>query len=68
MARYSIEGTTLSNIADAIRNKTNKTELIQVADMANEISNINGGNTEIEDAFLMRTLSGDYSNHRVTKI
>lgn len=27
-----------------------------------------GGDTELEDAFLTRTVSGDYSNHRVTKI
>ncbi len=26
------------------------------------------GGTELEDAFLMRNISGDYSNHRVTKI
>ena len=43
MARYSIEDTTLTNIANAIRNKTNNTNPIAVSDMADEISGISGG-------------------------
>jgi hypothetical protein len=43
MARYSIEDTTLINIADAIRNKTGSTEPMQVADFAEEIGGISAG-------------------------
>lgn len=50
MARYSLEDTTLTNIANAIRNKTNKTNPIEVADMADEIASIeigSGGGTDL---------------------
>ena len=43
MARYSIEDTTLTNIADAIRAKTGSNSDILVQDMANEISGIEVG-------------------------
>lgn len=48
MARYSIEDTTLTNIANAIRTRTNKTNPIDVADMADEIGGIEvgGGNMQ----------------------
>ena len=45
MARYSIEDTTLTNIANAIRLKTGKSESIEVIAMANEIKSISGGGT-----------------------
>lgn len=45
MERYIIEGTTLTNIANAIRSKTGNTEPIQVMEMASEISSISGGGT-----------------------
>ncbi len=47
MERYTIEGTTLTNIADAIRSKTGSTEPIQVMEMANEIGNINGAGEDV---------------------
>ena len=37
MARYSIEDTTLTNIANAIREKTGDANPIKVGDMAGEI-------------------------------
>ena len=43
MARYSIEDTTLTNIANAIRSKTGSTESIMVSDMPDQISSISGG-------------------------
>lgn len=46
MARYSIEDTTLTNIADAIRSKTGKTDGIVVGEMANEISGIEAGGSD----------------------
>ena len=50
MADYLIKDTTLSNIANSIRNKTGNTEEIKVADMANEIAGITGGGTDTSDA------------------
>lgn len=47
MERYTIEGTTLTNIANAIRSKTGSTEPIQVMEMANEIGNINGTGEDV---------------------
>lgn len=47
MKRYTIEGTTLTNIANAIRSKTGSTEPIQVMEMANEIGNINGTGEDV---------------------
>lgn len=47
MERYTIEGTTLTNIANAIRSKTGSTEPIQVMEMANEIGNINGAGENV---------------------
>ena len=49
MARYSIEDTTLTNIADAIRNKTGNAGYIVVNDMASKISGIETG-TDTSDA------------------
>ena len=46
MAKYSIEDTTLSNIADAIRSKTGKTDGIVVGEMASEISGIEAGGSD----------------------
>lgn len=50
MADYLIKDTTLSNIANSIRNKTGSTEDIKVADMANEIAGINAGGIDTSDA------------------
>lgn len=43
MAKYSIEDTTLTNIADAIRTKTGDSSSIMVQDMASKISEIKVG-------------------------
>lgn len=70
MANYLIKDTTLSNIANSIRNKTGSTEKIKVADMANEISGITtggGGDTDVEDGLVTRQLTS-YTNDRVTSI
>ena len=42
MARYSIEDTTLTNIANKIRNKTNSAAAIRVKDWEDAIDSING--------------------------
>lgn len=41
--KYLIEETTLTGIADAVREKKGTTDLIQVSNLATEISNIQGG-------------------------
>ena len=46
MNKYSIESTTLTNIADAIREKTGGNEEIKVEDMAGKIGEISGGSVE----------------------
>lgn len=48
MAKVFIEESTLTNIGDAIRNKTGKSELLSPASMATEIENIQAGGGEIE--------------------
>ena len=50
MVNYLIKDTTLSNIANSIRNKTGSTEEIKVADMANEIAGISAGGIDTSDA------------------
>lgn len=49
MAEYLIQDTTLTSIADAIREKTGKTELLSPAQMATEISGITGGGGGVEE-------------------
>lgn len=51
MARYSLEDTTLTNIANAIRSKTGKSEAIKVQAWATEIKSISGsGSGEVTPA------------------
>lgn len=40
MAKYSVESTTLTGIADAIREKTGSSEKIKVEDMADKVANL----------------------------
>ncbi len=53
---------------NAIRGKTGTSNLIKSGDMAEMIEGIEGGNTEIEDAIISRTISGVYTNNRATII
>ena len=55
MAKVFIEESTLTNIGDAIRNKTGKSELLSPASMATEIEAIQTGGGEIGEI----VLSGD---------
>ena len=48
MAKYVIDDTTLTGIADAIRNKTSGTEPIAVLDMARQIKDIKSGGADEE--------------------
>lgn len=43
MSIYSIQGTTLTDIADAIRSKTGKTASMTPIEMPDEIESISGG-------------------------
>lgn len=56
--KYLIEETTLTGIADAVREKKGTTDLIQVSNLATEISNIQGGGTVEE---LTITSNGTYN-------
>ena len=62
----------LSAIADAIRDKTGKTDGLTLDQMPNEISNIQsggggGGDRTMEDGLVARTLT-EYINNTVTSI
>lgn len=54
-------------IADAIREKTGKTDKMTLNQMAVEINEIASGNTEVEDAMLTGTLTS-YENDRITEL
>ena len=54
-------------IANAIREKTGKTDKMTLNQMAVEIDEIASGNTEVEDALLTRTLTS-YENDRITEL
>ena len=54
-------------IANAIREKTGKTDKMTLNQMAVEIDEIASGNTEAEDALLTRTLTS-YENNRITEL
>ena len=67
----------LTAIAEAIRNKTGKTDLLTLEQMPVEIAAIEtgggsseggSGDTGIEDALVSGSLSGVYSNDRVTEV
>ena len=62
MAKVFIQESTLTAIGDAIRSKTEKTELIDPANMSTEIASITtgGGGYEIPDEAFM--ITGDCSN------
>ena len=57
----------LTAIANAIRAKTSKTDLLTLDDMPTEIENIKTGDTTIEDGLVSRTLT-EYTNDRVTSV
>lgn len=62
MSRYTITDTTLKNIADAIRTKTEKTDPILVEDMDDEIlSIVTGGGGSCERLFYLRCYNNDLS-------
>lgn len=69
MAKYVIEDTTLTNMADAIREKTGGTKPITPSNFATEIEGIQsgGGDTTKEDGLIDGTLTS-YSNDRVTTL
>ena len=58
MATYRIQDTTLTGIADAIRAKTDKTEQINVSNMAEEISAIET-EEQINNAQIVTAISED---------
>ena len=59
----------LTNIADAIREKTGSTRTMNLEEMAAAVTNIKIPtiNTEVEDALLTRTLTS-YENDRITEL
>ena len=72
--KYVIEDTTLTNIADAIRSKTNETETIKTLDFASKIANIDLSTEEymtIVDMglnFATDTVFPTYSDNEINKV
>ena len=62
MAKVFIEESTLTNIGDAIRNKTGKSELLSPASMATEIEAIQTGGGEIGEIVLTENCEYTCSN------
>ena len=62
--------TALTDIADAIRTKTGKTDPLTIEQMPTEIEGISGGGADhsVEDAIITRSISGVYENDRITTV
>lgn len=60
----------LTAIANAIRTKTGKTDSLTLEQMPSEIESISGGGADhsIEDGIITRSISGTYSNNRITTV
>ena len=59
----------LSAIGNAIREKTGKTDLLTLDQMPQEIKGIEtGGDTEVEDTIIERTITGVYTNNRIETV
>lgn len=60
----------LTAIADAIRAKTGETGTMTLDEMPSEIESISGGGADhsIEDGIITRSISGAYSNNRITTV
>ena len=66
---YTVSSTSLTSIADAIRTKGGTSaSLTYPSGFISAINAISGGSTDIEDGLVTRTISGVYSNSRVTTI
>lgn len=64
MAKYSIEDTTLTGIADAIREKTGSSAEIKVEDMASAVSGLSAGAEWID----VKSLPSTYASESGEKI
>lgn len=67
MTTYLIQNTTLSSLADAIRNKTGKSESFTPAQMISEINNLSLNNNEREKEIVACTIS-NYINSDISKV
>lgn len=69
MSKRLYEESDIKAVADAIRAKNGSTGTYKLSEMATAISKIEtGGDTSVEDAIVDRTISGNYTNDRVTSI
>ena len=72
--KYVIEDTTLTNIANAIRNKTNETNNINTLDFANKIQNIDLSTSEymalvdMGNDFGLTTALPTYTEREINKV
>jgi hypothetical protein len=69
MALYYVDGNDLTNIADAIREKTGSNEMLSLDEMVAEIEGISNSNKDDEDMIISRSSKfTSYYNDRVTTI
>lgn len=70
MSKKLYEESSIQNIANAIREKNKSTTTYKVGEMAAAIAAITGGGADhsVEDAIITRSISGAYSNDRITTI
>ena len=71
MSKVLINDTTLVAIGDAIREKNGTTDTYKPSEMPAAILSISGssdGDTTIEDDLIQKTVSGTYTNNRVTTV
>lgn len=70
MAKKLYEEASIRDIANAIREKNKSTTTYKVGEMAAAIEAITGGGADysVEDAIITRSISGTYSNDRITTL
>ena len=68
MAVYIIQDSTLSGIADAIRDKTGRTEAISVSNMASEIEGISAGSAGSLEKEIVEGTITEYINENIESV
>ena len=68
MARVLVKDSTLTSIADAIREKTGTTETLKPGEMADAISSMGNGNAELIGYLNTKTLSNEQANELLEEI
>ena len=68
MSEYRIKKEKMDALADTARALTESTEELTIDEIISKLGEVTGGNTDIEDGIITKTISGLYSNDRVPSI